>query len=258
MGTIAIAQITWRRLREPATIFLTILGCVMGYATAGANAFGSDAASAAPQGPLPATEPLLLGTILAAMLGSLVTIFTAASDIPRDISTRMVAIYLSKPLSRRQYLLGKFLGALGLSGFCCILWVTTMLIVRGVSSEESGALTVGLAARQYLALLLLVPVAGIATGISCYFADIVAMIVTGLYLTLCFLLALLPVLINVLGHLIVGKLLLIVYFLGPNLAFFLRGYHSPALNLYLALYAVASAGIFLYIGDLALGKGDVF
>ena len=78
------------------------------------------------------------------MLGALVGVFTGATEIPRDVSSRMIAVLLSKPISRGRYLAGKYLGCLLIStGYTC-LWLIIMLVARVVDGDSLSVWSTGI------------------------------------------------------------------------------------------------------------------
>ena len=76
-----------------------------------------------------------------AATGTIIGITLASSGLPADIEARTLYPILAKPVARWQYVVGKYLGALGavalgmaimLAAFCCILFLFTGHIDTGV------------------------------------------------------------------------------------------------------------------------------
>jgi ABC-type transport system involved in multi-copper enzyme maturation permease subunit len=257
---IAIALLTLHRLREVAFIMLLLVGLGLSYAFAGMGSFASDILGREMLlGSGTTTGTTLLGTLLLVLLGGLIAIFNAAAEIPRDISTRLVAVLLSKPVSRQRYLWGKFLGTLLLVVIFTSTWLTTMLLCRHfIVADPTEPLTLGIALRQYWCLLFLAPVTAIATMVSCFFSDVISMIVSSVYIGLCFVAGIMPVIIALVGDLLLGKLLLLPYYCVPNLAYFFHGYTTLGQYLVLVVYALAICGLSLGLARLRFERGDVF
>ena len=188
---LAIFNLTIRRLKEPATVILFLIGCIFAFFVNGTDVFELSSIHSATSESVLGRNNVLLGTVLLCGMGLLVTVFNAASEIPRDISSRMIAILLSKPVSRLEYVSGKFLGALGIGIANTGCWVTVMLICRKFMAdpEKAKALTAGVAFSQYTCLMILVPITAVAICFSCWFSDVVSMIVTTVYVLLSFAIA---------------------------------------------------------------------
>jgi len=256
----AIATISLLRLREAAFTVLLVVGLVISYCFAGLGTFSSDViGQEVIFGDKSGNGTILLGTILLVLLGGLITIFTAAAEIPRDVSTRMIAIYLSKPVSRGQYVWGKFLGTCMLGLICSTLWITCMLICRHfVKLADGEALSLTQTLGQYWSLLLMLPISAVAVGISCYFSDIISMLATCVYIVICFVTGFFPMALALVAGSVFGYVLLVPYYCFPNLLYFFRSYDSPLLYVLLVVYAAAVGAVFVSLGRLRFERGDVF
>lgn len=257
-----IAILTIRRLQEPAFLILFMLGALLAYGISDAGAmdislFGVVTIAGEKGAHAPPEAGLLVGTLVLTVLGCLITVFTATCEIPRDISTRMIAILLSKPISRAEYVGGKFLGSLGIGLIFSVLWLTIMIGSRLAwpPPHQSSISVIGLI-LQYRCLLILLPITAIAVSISCYMSDLSAMIVSAFYILFAFGISVLPILINLIPSLI-GKLLLFGYLFTPNLGYFIFGPHGFFPNLALVVYAVSSSFLFINIGRLYFEQGDI-
>ena len=256
---ISIAYLTYLRLKEPAFLVLMAIGMLISYWLGGLGMVDAEIVSRASLlGSSNTQGTVLLGTILLAFLCGLINIFNAATEIPRDISTRMIAIYLSKPLDRTHYLIGKYLGTLGIGMTAGLLWITAMLVSRVFLHEGAESLTGADMVRQYLVLLYLIPVTAIAVGISCYFSDVLAMIICCAYIVCCFAATLVPVVFNILSGLLFMKILMVPYHFFPNLLYYFQPYDRASSYVQLAVYALATCLLFLLIGRKKFNRGDVF
>ncbi len=97
---------------------------------------------------------------LISLIAILLTVVAAATEIPRDVTSRVLLIVLTKPLKRHQFVLGKFLGVLGLGLLfmgVCSLFTAGALWTQGlppdgelVRSVAMGALRVSVVAAMAL------------------------------------------------------------------------------------------------------------
>lgn len=254
--------VTMARLREPAFLIVFFVGCIISYLFSQVGSFevtNARSAEIIEATADPALQNVLLGTVLLTVLGMLITVFIAASEVPRDISSRMIAIYLSKPVSRAGYLFGKFIGSLSIGLTFAAIWITIMVVRRYFFSEIEDPLTTRVLVNQYFCLLMLVPTCAVSVAISCYFSDVLAMILTCIYVLLSFFVAGIPYIIKVLADdLLVKVALLPPYYLLPNLSYFVRTQQSPMEYISLLVYTVSITGIFLMIGRAGFNRGDIF
>lgn len=259
---LAIWSLTLSRLREPPFIVMFVLGCGISFAFARVGVF--DVAGLGIPGLAPAatdskTETgILLGTILLAVLGALITVFVAAAEVPRDISSRLIAVILSKPISRPRYIAGKYLGTLTIGLLFSFLWLILLLVVRQVTGGSTAALPPDVILEQFNCLLLLLPIGAIAIAISCFFSDVVAMILTSIYVLVSFAAGLVPVILNIMQDDYTARILLLPYYLFPNLSYFLQPLHGPWQYVNLATYALSLSALFLVLGQWRFSRGDVF
>lgn len=103
---------------------------------------------------------LAFGVSMASLL--LVAIITA-TEVPYDISGRVMLVVLSKPIRRYQYVVGKVLGVMGTGVIycvCCFAFVAAVLLLRGYNLDM--AFVTGAAA----AVLRVVAVSGAAMFLS--------------------------------------------------------------------------------------------
>ncbi len=255
-----IASLTFLRLKEPAFLLLVAVGLFISYCISGLGSFSSDIVSRDLLfGQSETQGTILLGSILVTLLGGLITVFNAAAEIPRDISSRMIAILLSKPISRLGYIWGKYLGTLAIGLSCSFLWLSFMLFSRiFLRGELDEVVTTGMLWRQYACLVFLIPLTGVSVGISCYFSDIVAMIITCIYMFVCFVGALAPVVVNFVGETSLAYAVLLPYYLFPNSIYYFQSYTDASDYLGLLAYAISTAILFVFLGRARFDNGDIF
>ena len=244
---IAISILTFRRAAETASVMLYIMGFVIANVVSDAPVF--ELLDMDPKRGKEST--ILFGTVLLVGLGVLVSVFNAASDIPRDKSSRFIAILLSRPLSRFEYLLGKYFGTLCLGLFNTISWITALVFFRSESMSMQQMLD------QYTILLVFLPATAIAITISCFLADIVSMVVTFIVLIFSVVNGIVPILLAISPGSI-QKFILNIYFVFPNFLLFLQNYNDMIGFASLLVYSLSLSAIFLYFAYLIFDSGDVF
>jgi len=160
-----IAWITLRRITERSMLIqFGVLALVLAYVALGMDSLIlSDAGS---------TEQDGLMVIL--LFLTAFTFFWTTMEIPREIERKEASVYLSKPISRTRYLLGKFIGMTGmtLGGEAALLTVFSLcMLIKGV---RPSSWTLFAAARTALFLVML--------NALCCFASICMGEVRGLFL----------------------------------------------------------------------------
>jgi ABC-type transport system involved in multi-copper enzyme maturation permease subunit len=190
------------------------------------------------------------------MFGLLAVVFIGSGMVRKEIDRHTITTVLAKPVTRREYLFGKYFG-LSLTVVCMlaimmVLFVVTALLVR-------TALDVRYLAAFYLAMLELLLLTGAVLLFATFLSPILAAV-----MTLC---------VFVIGHLSqdllsFGRLLgggwqltasTVLYFIIPNLEVFnVRGavVHGDAVGGDHVLWATLYA--FCYTGLLLLIAGAIF
>lgn len=96
-----------------------------------------------------------LGLASISLFGTLIAIFVGIGLVYKEIEQRTIYTILSKPISRRGFILGKFLGlALTLAVEVAIMSTVLLLVVWSVSGELQAKLLVAIG-YTYLELLLI-------------------------------------------------------------------------------------------------------
>lgn len=184
------------------------------------------------------------------LFGLIITVFLGASIIQKEIERRTLYFVLSKPVSRAELVLGKFLGLLAAILLTIALMAAIYLAV--VAIEGGGLDLLGLAAIgfQMLEMTLL-------TALLVFFSSIVSPLTATICSTLLLFAGhLLPTVLN--NAKIIGggayKLVIFLYYLLPNLAKFdMRELAAHAISipgqsvLYAVLYAVAYTAALLLL-----------
>ena len=84
------------------------------------------------------------------LFGSVITVFLGSSIISKEIERRTLYFVMAKPVSRSQFVLGKFFGLC--AAVLCVLAVMACVYLAVVSANHGGFDALGLAAIGYQAL----------------------------------------------------------------------------------------------------------
>ncbi len=107
-----------------------------------------------------------IGLLLVFILTSILTAALAARQYPSEVQNRTCQVLLAKPLSRFQFIVGKYLGSF-LAGAAC--FTVYYVLFLGITYGKSGSLSVTLAWQTYyLFLLHLLVLSAMAGGLSYY------------------------------------------------------------------------------------------
>ncbi len=253
-----IAEITCRRLKEPALVILLLFGIIFGYTISEMETFSFQEDLLMSQVKLTNLEKPILGSFLMiAFLTILIGIFTGASEIPKDIETRMVLILLGKPITRNEYLVGKFIGVLTI----CIIFfgLSGLSVIVGHLIKTGHLHDFRLILRQFSLISIVLPFLAMSVFISCFLAEISAMIVTVIYVFCCFAFCIIPILIAILPKSISFKSpILAIYYFFPNFYLFLIPFKFTGIvQIFILLYAIAVSGIFLSLSSLRINNRDL-
>jgi ABC-type transport system involved in multi-copper enzyme maturation permease subunit len=202
-------------------------------------------------------EPAQASFTLILFVTFIVAVFTASTDIPRDVDSRMVMLILAKPVSRWEYLLGKFVGV---SGVCLLFFALSFLAATVAHFAKSGSLyPVALVVRQMLLGLAIFPFVAIALSVSTFFSEISSMIVTVSYLVFSVFVASAGVLVEMLPRsLYAGDFVYPVYYLFPNFLYYFNSFHIFGLvSLGLLFYTLSTTAVFLCLAFFRLKVMDM-
>jgi ABC-type transport system involved in multi-copper enzyme maturation permease subunit len=187
-----------------------------------------------------------IGLLLVFFFSAILTVSLAARQHPSEMQNRTLAVLLSKPVGRFQYVLGKFAGSFAAGTAAFLIFYILFLLIAGAKSPERFPLLLA-AQAGYLFLLNLLVLAAMASSLAHYLTLSANVSVT----------LILYVLMNAYGAGLkasVGPL----YYVLPHFEFFdmrQRFIHhweplSADLLGVLTAYAAACAGVFLLIGWL--------
>jgi ABC-type transport system involved in multi-copper enzyme maturation permease subunit len=255
----AIIEITVKKIKEPAFILLFGIALIIGYLTSGTSTFTfqNDDSTLTAILSVEKGVPLLAGFAMILSMTLLVSIFTGATDIPREIEARMVMLILAKPLTRSQYVIGKYLGIIIISIIFFSCAATTSLIAYFIKSGSFYQWNVFL--RQCFLIITIFPFVAMAMMISTFLNDIAAMIVVAVYIVIGAMVSIMDILIDLLPKSLgVASYIHSLAYFFPNLFFFLQQYKLVSvISVYLIIYSLSMTIIFLAIATMRLNSRDL-
>ena len=175
--------------------------------------------------------------------------FLGAAEIPRDISSDLILILLSKPIRKISYMLGKYFGMLVI---CLALYGSSLLVIILSHWLQTGEIygPLMILRQLYLALAFL-PFCGMIIMISCFTGELAAMVISFLYLVFALSFSFLPIAVAMLPKGIAGyagAAGFILYYLFPNFIFYFQDFRLFGLvSLMLVIYSLSLSIIFLLI-----------
>jgi ABC-type transport system involved in multi-copper enzyme maturation permease subunit len=259
----AIAELTFRKIKEPAFLIMVLLAFLLGATFSEIEPLSEQAGSSnsilsqfvtAQKG-----HPLFTSTLFAFAMSSIVAIFAGATDIPRDIESGMIMLLISKPVKKSEYMLGKFMGIMALCALFFIGTEVTIIISHWLKTKQFY--NFGEISRQFFMLIPLLPMVALTIMFSCFFQDLGAMIITVAYVVLAIALSAVPVLLAMLPATLTSGIqtyLYIFYYLFPNFVYYFQTFKLFGLvSFSLIIYSVAMTAIFLSIATYRLKNRDL-
>lgn len=239
----AIASFILRRAKEAPFMVLLFLGVWV--------AFVSREAGETDMSPLALFAPaakslhnLRFGPFILLALSIAGAVFIGATEVPRDIESRLISILLSKPVHRWQYLTGKFLGVFGLVYGMYATWVCLLFAFNRFCSPAYAHMPNYTFADNLLAGLMLAPICALAVSVSCYFEELASMILTFTYVLVAVVMGVMPVLQTFLPPALFTPFL-VMYYCFPNVDYFFSVPAPIPQKLALIVYAFASSAVYL-------------
>jgi ABC-type transport system involved in multi-copper enzyme maturation permease subunit len=238
-----IAKFTIFKIFEPAFLFLLIFGGVLSYITSSSQSldlsFFSDLSKASTR------ENLDMGSLILILLSSIISIFVGSTEIPRDLNTRMITILLSKPISRKSYVMGRFFGTWMLSAILFATWLTLLGSMQFFNMPDMFSLKSFM--LNYLYIFSLAPISAVAVAFSTYLDDVPAMIVSFLFICISFTMGSVPIIIKVFPNEFANVILLFYYML-PNFSYLFRSFEAFYQVVAFIVYGFTMSLIFLKVG----------
>ncbi|MEI8246027.1 MAG: ABC transporter permease subunit [Lentisphaerota bacterium] len=254
-----IFEITVKKMKEPAFAILLVIAALIGACVSEMEqlSFKQDSGILFGLISLEQGAPLLAGFVVIFLMTAIVAIFSAATDIPKDIESRVIMVVLTKPVRRIEYLFGKYLG---ITAICVCFFMTaaiTATFVHWVKTNEIYALQTLL--RQLFLLLALFPLVALTMMVSTFLPDISAMIVTTVYLAFSLLISTISVFVDMLPKsLEIVSLIHVVACLFPNFFYFFNSCKFSGIVLIAMIaYSFSMTAIFLLIASFQMNRRDM-
>ena len=255
----AIAKLTFVKLREPAFLMLMAVGACLGSVSSemGTLMFREGNSLVATLIVYKIGEPVLSNFSLIVFVVFIVSVFSGATEIPRDVKSRMIMLILAKPVSRWEYLLGKFLGVLTMG--LAFLAVSFSAVVAAHFLKTGSFYPPGVLMRQILLALVVLPCVAISVAVSTFLPEIASMVLAVLYMIAAVAVASIGILVEMLPHsLNAGGAVYSVYYLFPNFIFYFNSFHPFGLvSFALLVYTLSVTAILLWIAWCRLSFRDM-
>jgi ABC-type transport system involved in multi-copper enzyme maturation permease subunit len=255
----AIFELTVKKVKEPAFFILFIIAAFIGYFVSGMGElkFSQNEDILFGLVSLEQGSPLLIGFVVILLMTLIVAIFSGATDIPKDIDSRMIMLILGKPVKRSEYLLGKYLGIVAI----CLAFFFSAAIFAfiGYLINMGGAITFSIAVRQLMLVLVVFPFVAMAMMISAYLSDISAMIVAVVYVLFSICISAISLFIDMLPRSLEAlPAIHPISYLFPNYFYFFNSFkYTGFVMVSLILYTISLTVIFLAIASFRLDQRDM-
>lgn len=255
----AISEMTLKKAKEPAFSLLFVIAGVVGYCTSEMEAlsFQKDDATLATILSFDKGTPLLAGFTMILLMSLLVAIFSGATDIPRDIESRMIMLILAKPVKRGEYLLGKYIGIVVI---CLSFFIVASVVAIIAHLFKSGTFYgFGILFRQMYLISAIFPFVAMTMMISTFLNDIGAMILAAVYLMFSLSMSAMSIFVDMLPKSLgVASYVHVIAYFFPNFLYFFNSFQLIGLvPLAICIYSISLTVIFLMIADLRLNNRDV-
>ena len=254
-----VFEITVKKMKEPAFAMLLVIAVLIGACVSEMEqiSFKQDSGVLFGLISLEQGAPLLTGFVVILLMTAIVAIFSAATDIPKDIESRVIMVVLTKPVKRIEYLFGKYLGITAICVCFFLAAAITTTITHWLKTSEIYAVQTLL--RQLFLLLALFPLVALTIMVSTFLPDISAMIVTAAYVFLSLLISAISVFVDMLPKSleIVSLVHVIAYFF-PNFFYFFNSCKFSGIVLVaLIAYSFSMTAIFLLIASFQMNRRDM-
>jgi ABC-type transport system involved in multi-copper enzyme maturation permease subunit len=255
----AIFELTIKKVKEPAFSLLFVVAAVVGYFVSemGQLEFGQDNDVLFGLISLEQGAPLQIGFIVIFFMTLIVAVFGGATDIPKDIDTRMIMLILGKPVKRVEYLLGKYLGV---AAICLMFFLVAAVGATAAHLVKTGELfAFSIIVRQFMLMLGIFPFIAMTMMISAYLSDVSAIIVTVIYLIFSVCISAVSIFIDMLPRsLEIVSVIHTISYLFPNYFYFFSSFkYCGVVIVSLVLYAFSITAIFLSIAAYRLNHRDM-
>jgi len=254
-----VFEITVKKMKEPAFALLLVIAVLIGASVSEMEqlSFRQDSGVLFGLISLEQGEPLLTGFVVIFLMTAIVAIFSGATDIPKDIESRMIMLVLTKPITRIEYLVGKYLGIVAVCICFFLTGAITATLVHWARANE--IYHVQLLIRQFFMLLALFPLVAVTIMFSTFLADIGAMVVTAAYVFFSMLISAISVFVDMLPKsLEVVSLVHVIACFFPNFFYFFNSCKVSGIILpALIAYSFSITAIFLLVASFQMNRRDM-
>ena len=255
----AIFELTVKKVKEPAFFILFVIAAFVGYSVSGMGqlALGKNDDVLFGLISLEQGAPLMLGFVVILLMTLIVATFSGATDIPKDINSRMIMLILGKPVTRLEYLLGKYLGIIAI---CLVFFLVAGIAAFVGHFVKTGELIAfSIAFRQFILILLIFPFVAMTMMISAFLSDISAMIIAIVYVIFSVAISAFSMFIDMLPRsLEVVSAIHTISYLLPNYFYFFSSFkYCGVVIIALILYAFSMTVMFLAIAASRLNNRDM-
>lgn len=258
----AIAELTLRKMKEPAFFIMLAIALVLAFMTSGFDSLSdqmkSDSIFAGIINSGRGEEKLLTSTFFIFGISAILAGFLGAAEIPRDISSGLILLIMSKPVKKYEYMLGKYFGIFGV---CMIFFTFSEAVVVTSSYLCRGNLySFPCILRQFELAAAFIPYTAIVVAISCFAGELASIILTAMYLLISLSFNLVPILAAMLPAGFAGQMekgIFMIYYLFPNYIYYFQDHRLlGVVFIFLMVYSFAIAAIFLCIAAMKLETMD--
>jgi|SaaInlStandDraft_1057018.scaffolds.fasta_scaffold38966_4 ABC-type transport system involved in multi-copper enzyme maturation permease subunit len=256
----AIAEVTYSKLKEPAFLMMMAIAALIGYGYSEMDSLGSQLSGGIVSQLFNTQKEgyaILTSSAISFFLSMLLAIFIGATEIPRDIESGAILIFLTKPLRKSHYLFGKYFGILSICGSFFIISECSVFISHYIKTGEMYPTM--LMARQLFLILALMPIVAFTISVSCFFQDLSAMILCSVYLLIAASISYIPLVLELIPKSLgINTYIYVLYYMFPNLIYFFQSFHlDSAIAIGILLYTTSMTAIFLAIADYHLHSRDL-
>ncbi|MBI4027118.1 MAG: ABC transporter permease subunit [Verrucomicrobia bacterium] len=241
-ASFAVAESVWKRVMDP------IFGLILAGGAGLAFIFGIN---------LEGAGEMRVAMRLVQVFVALIVIFIGTTEVSRDLATRNVQFFLSKPLGRGGYLLGKFLGVailgeiiLGTYAFC----FEAGALLQGGLEMEVFLMMLSQSALQMLAL------AALLILLSVMLPELAATIFGVAFYMVCYLVFIVPSVVRLLVPDLLQPVFLAVYYPLPNWRHYVWDVEGIAVwhfLLLLLIYSIAYCSVVLAAANYWFRRRDL-
>jgi len=256
---LAISEMTYKKMKEPAFFLLFLIAIFIGYCVSEMDVISFQQDDSALSVILASNKgiPLLAGFVLILFISLLIAMFFGATDIPRDIESRMIMIILTKPVKRTEYLIGKYLGIMII---CLSFFITASLAMIITHFAETGHFyNFSLLVRQTYLIFAIFPFVAMTMMISTFLSDIGAMIMASIYLLFSICMSAMSIFVDMLPNSLgVSSYVHLIAYFFPNYLYFFNSFRIFGFVMVsLFAYSLSLTFIFLMIAAFRLNSRDM-